>query len=65
MPVKDLRRLAEQRGIPNVSELRKKEILSALKSQVIPSSSSSSSSGSVVVEKTLDLTEMVNAEILE
>jgi len=59
MAVKDLRRLAEQRGIPNVSELRKKEILSALKSQIgVPSSSSG-----VQVEKMLDLTEV--SEILE
>jgi hypothetical protein len=34
MPLKELRRLAEQRGIPNTSEMRKKELLSVLRSQV-------------------------------
>jgi hypothetical protein len=34
MPLKDLRRLAEQRGIQNTSEMRKKELLSVLRSQV-------------------------------
>jgi len=65
MPVKDLRRLAEQRGIPNASELRKKEILSALKAQIAPPSTGSSAAAgpSVQVEKTLDLTEV--SEILE
>ena len=57
MAVKELRRLAEQRGIPNASELRKKEILSALKSQIAAPSSG------VQVEKMLDLTEV--SEILE
>ena len=61
MAVKELRRLAEQRGIPNASELRKKEILSALKSQI--AAPASSSSGGVQVEKMLDLTEV--SEILE
>jgi hypothetical protein len=61
MPVKDLRRLAEQRGIPNASELRKKEILSALKALIVPPSTATGPS--VQVEKTLDLTEV--SEILE
>jgi hypothetical protein len=61
MAVKELRRLAEQRGIPNASELRKKEILSALKSQI--AAPSSASAGGVQVEKMLDLTEV--SEILE
>ncbi len=59
MAVKELRRLAEQRGIPNASELRKKEILSALKSQI----AAPSAAGGVQVEKMLDLTEV--SEILE
>lgn len=68
MPVKDLRRLAEQRGIPNASELRKKEILSALKALIAPPSSAAATATaaagpSVQVEKTLDLTEV--SEILE
>jgi hypothetical protein len=65
MPVKDLRRLAEQRGIANASELRKKEILSALKSQIGGGGAGGSNGPSTVVqlEKTLDLTEV--SEILE
>ena len=69
MPVKDLRRLAEQRGIANASELRKKEILSALKSQIGGSTGGASAATStnpttvVQLEKTLDLTEV--SEILE
>jgi hypothetical protein len=68
MPVKDLRRLAEQRGIANASELRKKEILSALKAQIgggLAGGSGTASGATTVVqlEKTLDLTDV--AEILE
>ena len=65
MPVKDLRRLAEQRGIANASELRKKEILSALKSQIGGASAATSTNPTTIVqlEKTLDLTEV--SEILE
>jgi hypothetical protein len=37
MPVKELRRLAEQRGLTGVSELRKKELLAALRNQIAPS----------------------------
>lgn len=36
MSLKELRRLAEQRGIPNTNDLRKKEILSALRQQISP-----------------------------
>jgi hypothetical protein len=67
MPVKDLRRLAEQRGIANASELRKKEILSALKAQIgggLAGGSGSNGPSTVVqLEKTLDLTDV--AEIVE
>lgn len=66
MPVKDLRRLAEQRGIANASELRKKEILAALKAQIGSGGSVATSTNPTTVvqlEKTLDLTEV--AEILE
>ena len=63
MPVKELRRLAEQRGITGVSDLKKKELLSALRQQVtVPSASVSATVGAaskeVVVERTLDLTEV-------
>ena len=55
MPVKELRRLAEQRGITGVSELKKKELLAALRQQVtVPPPSPAH----VVVERTLDLTEV-------
>jgi hypothetical protein len=49
MPVKELRRLAEQRGIAGAADMRKKEILAALRKQVQPA-------GEVAVQKTLDLT---------
>ena len=55
MPVKDLRRLAEQRGLTGVSDMRKKEILTALRQQ-ITSAPSVTKVEDVVVERTLDLT---------
>ena len=36
MPVKELRRLAEQRGIAGTADMRKKEILAALRQQITP-----------------------------
>jgi hypothetical protein len=74
MPVKDLRRLAEQRGLTGVSEMRKKEILSALRQQIpatavaesVPVASEPQPSTTVVVERTLDLTEGIEeATVLE
>jgi hypothetical protein len=56
MPVKELRRLAEQRGLTGVSDLRKKELLAALRQQ-ITSSPVTEKAETVVVERTLDLTE--------
>jgi hypothetical protein len=56
MPVKELRRLAEQRGFPGAAEMRKKEILSALRNQV--GNGSDSSSRTVEVERTMDLAEI-------
>lgn len=50
MPVKELRRLAEERGIAGAAEMRKKDILTALRSQ-IPS-----------VERTVDIAELVKEE---
>ena len=55
MPVKELRRLGEQRGIPGAAEMRKKELLAALRQQV--SGGVQTSGGAVSVERTLDLTE--------
>ena len=49
MPVKELRRLAEQRGLTGVSDLKKKELISALRQQIAPSE----------MQATLDLTEPV------
>lgn len=67
MPVKELRRLAEQRGLTGVSELRKKELLAALRNQITsvpaPASLPTVKQEEVVVERTLDLTE--DAVILE
>jgi len=62
MPVKDLRRLAEQRGITGVSELRKKELLAALRNQITPTPVPTAQQ-EVLVERTLDLTD--DAVILE
>jgi hypothetical protein len=74
MPVKELRRLAAQRGIQGADDMKKKEILAALRRQVtVPTG------GEVAVEKTLDISEVlaggtapveaesetVDAEILE
>jgi len=53
MPVKELRRLAEQRGLTGVSELRKKELLAALRNQLAPAPVVES----FKEERTLDLTE--------
>jgi len=66
MPVKELRRLAEQRGLTGVSELRKKELLSALRNQITPVSAPAPAPvpvQEVSIERTLDLT--VDAVVLE
>lgn len=59
MPVKELRRLAEQRGIAGAADMRKKEILAALRQQV--------SAPSVVEADDDDVKEVAinSAEILE
>ena len=49
MPLKELRRLGEQRGIRGASEMRKKELLAALRGQV------AAPAPAVQEEKTLDL----------
>jgi hypothetical protein len=60
MPVKELRRLAEQRGITGSSELRKKELLAALRQQVAPQAAAAATAATEQVEeettRTLDLT---------
>ena len=67
MPVKELRRLAEQRGLTGVSDMRKKDLLAALRSQVtLPDTAVATSpnpSTEVTVERTLDLTD--DAVVLE
>jgi hypothetical protein len=68
MPLKELRRLAEQRGIAGAGEMRKKEILTALRQQVsvsmtLPEPGISSNSGDVK-EIAIDAIES-SAEILE
>ena len=56
MPVKELRRLAAQRGIQGAEDMKKKEILAALRRQVtVPPS------GETTVEKTLDISEVAEA----
>lgn len=56
MPLKELRRLGEQRGIIGAADMRKKEILAALRHQVLPITSSA--------DKTLDL-DTVEAQGIE
>ena len=54
MPVKELRRLAEQRGIAGATDMRKKEILAALRKQIRPDQDDRvvelTESGAVVME---------------
>lgn len=63
MPVKELRRLAEQRGIAGAADMRKKEILAALRQQ-ITSAPAHSAPEEVSVEKGGDVG-TTEAEILE
>jgi hypothetical protein len=77
MPVKELRRLAEQRGISGANEMRKKEILAALRQQISPASAPATASApapvlDTFIEKALavdeavtDAIETTEAEILE
>ncbi len=53
MPVKELRRLAEERGIAGAAEMRKKDLLTSLRNQ-IPS-----------VDRTVDIAELVNPKVEE
>jgi hypothetical protein len=61
MPVKELRRLAEQRGISGADGMRKKEILAALRQQITSAPATATATGAsaatVVVERTLDIVE--------
>ena len=59
MPLKELRRLGEQRGVRGASEMRKKELLAALRNQV--------AGPAIQEEKTLDLetVEAAAEEIVE
>jgi len=61
MPVKELRRLAEQRGLTGVSDMKKKELLSALRQQVVAPAPAEE-------ERTLNLTlsnDLEEATVLE
>ena len=60
MSVKELRRLAEQRGISGAADMRKKEILAALRQQVAPAVAPAT----VTVERTVTLEEEA-AEVAE
>jgi hypothetical protein len=63
MPVKELRRLAAQRGIQGSDDMKKKEILAALRRQV--SAPAAATTSSVTVEKTLDISEVIGASSAE
>lgn len=68
MPVKELRRLAEQRGISGAEGMRKKEILAALRQQITsaPATAAAAAPSTIVVERTLDIAEDVdNGESIE
>lgn len=70
MPVKELRRLAEQRGIAGAADMRKKEILAALRQQVSMSLTLTESSAPATFEEgegDSDIREVAieSAEILE
>ena len=51
--------MAEQRGITGVSELTKKELLSALRLQIQPAAPAAAAA----VEKTLDLADIIEEEV--
>lgn len=59
MPVRDLRRLAEQRGIRGVADMKKKELLAALRQQVV----ATTAPATTTVER--EETALDDAEILE
>jgi hypothetical protein len=67
MPVKELRRLAEQRGIAGVADMRKKDILTALRQQVTTSMTLSEDAEAGVATGDSDIREVAieSAEILE
>ena len=70
MPVKELRRLAEQRGIAGAADMRKKEILAALRQQITSAPAPSTSGAEVSVDKegdalVADHLGTTDAEILE
>jgi len=67
MPVRELRRLAEQRGITGVSDLKKKELLAALRQQItsVPVATGATGAKEVVVERTLDLTEPETVDLTD
>jgi hypothetical protein len=67
MPLKELRRLGEQRGLVGAAEMRKKELLAALRHQVTSPVAAPVSEPEPVATKELDLdaVEAEEAEILE
>lgn len=72
MPVKELRRLAEQRGIVGAADMRKKEILTALRQQITPvHAPTPAATAEVSIEKDDDTPPVIDdlgtteAEILE
>lgn len=67
MPLKELRRLGEQRGITGAAEMRKKELLAALRHQVTAPAPAPEQAVEPAATKELDLdaVEAEEAEILE
>jgi hypothetical protein len=62
MSVKELRRIAEQRGVARVSEMRKRELLIALREQSAPVAGNLDS---VFVERVVDISEIEAVPVLE
>lgn len=71
MPLKELRRLGEQRGIVGAAEMRKKELLATLRQQVsvpsptVPASAATITEEPATKELDLDAVEAEEAEMLE
>jgi hypothetical protein len=60
LPLKELRRMASERGITGTSEMKKKDVIAALRSTVHPSLAPApvAASGSVEVEKEMELSSL-------
>jgi hypothetical protein len=67
MPVKELRRLAEQRGIAGAADMRKKEILAALRQQIMSAPAPAAGAEVTIEKENAEVEDLgtTEAEILE